>query len=321
MPKNSKHSKKSNSHRSRPSGDGSEKHRIDLKPDSPAIRQIEHRQRVRWGFHAAVCLLVVFALVALVRATIREAFVNNPRFSLRHVMVNTDGSLTPQKIVKQTGLTEGQNLLTINLSEVRERIEQLPQVRLASIAKDLQGGLRIDVIQRHPVAWIECGKLQIARKGDGTGWLADAEGVAVPCESEVRDYRGLPVIRCDELPQVVAGARVQSQSFAAALRLLAEIERRFDDDQLDLKRIDLANRYALTANFSDGMAVTFGIDDLGEQLARWDHIKREARQRGWKIATLNLLAGSNIPVTFRGGSPSPVAATESGRETGRTTRR
>jgi hypothetical protein len=55
----------------------------------------------------------------------------------------------------------------------------------------------------------------------------------------------------------------------------------------------------LVANFDDGMQVTFGPDAITKQLGRFDRVMIEAREKGWKIATLNLLPRDNVPVTFR----------------------
>jgi hypothetical protein len=45
--------------------------------------------------------------------------------------------------------------------------------------------------------------------------------------------------------------------------------------------------------------VIFGVDDLDEQLTRYDRIRTEAKYRQWRVATLNLLVKQNMPVTFR----------------------
>lgn len=288
---------------------GEEQHRIDFEPESPKVRELRAKARVRWGFHAAVFVLVLTGLLALGRATMREALVRNPRFSLRQVLVNTEGALTAQKIVRQTGLTEGQNLLTINLREVRARIEQLPQVRQATIARDYDGKLVIDVQQRQPVAWIECHKQRMIPAKNGCAWLTDAEGAAIPCEVIAAEYRKLPVIHMEDLKPIEAGQPVDPRClpFHSALKLLAEFSRRFGDED-EIAAIEIPNAYALVTRLRDGEEVTFGIDDLEAQLGRYERIRQVAHQRNWQIATLNLLAQNNIPVTFKNLAAAPVAS-------------
>lgn len=274
-------------------------HVINLKPGSPTIRVMESRARLRLGFHAAVVITVLAALFALVRVVMTEAFEKNPRFSLRQVIVNTEGALTPQRIVRATGVTEGQNLLTINLREVRERIERMPEVRSAVVTRDYEGRLAIDVVQRRPVAWIECPKLRVFHMKSGSGMLLDAEGVAIPCDVILKDYLKMPVVRIEELAQIVPGAVVGSPEVLAALRLIGEFEARFDDHHDEIAAVEIPARYALNALFRDGSRATFGSDEMEAQLARYEQIRRAAREKQWEIASMNLLARTNIPVTFR----------------------
>jgi cell division septal protein FtsQ len=300
MPRKPKHSRKdSNRSSGNRAAKGGEQHRLDLAPESPATREIKSQERVRWGFHVAVCGLVLFGLIALGRATVREAFEKNPRFSLREVVVNTEGLLTPQKIVKTAGLTDGQNLLSINLREVRERIEQLPEVRSGAVARDYDGKLTIAVEQRRPVAWLESEKLKLHPMRNGGGMLLDKDGVAIPCDVLVKEYIGLPVIRDENLGDVTPGRKIESQQLAAALRLIAEMKSRSTVARQQVKRIDIPNAYALQTRFEDGVEVIFGMDGLDGQLVRYRRIRSEAQERGWQIATLNLLVEDNIPVTFR----------------------
>ena len=288
-------------------------HVINLKPGSPTIRVLESRARLRLGFHAAVVITVVVGLFALVRVVMSEAFEKNPRFSLRQVLVNTEGALTAQRIVRATGLTEGQNLLTINLREVRERIERMPEVRGADVTRDYEGRLTIDVEQRRPVAWIECPKLRVFHMKSGSGMLLDEEGVALPCDVILKEYLKMPVIRVEELPQIVPGAQVASAEVLAALRLVREFESRFDDHHDEIAAVEIPARYALEAVFRDGSRATFGADEMDAQLARYEQIRRAAREKQWDIASMNLLARTNIPVTFRksprlAGAVEPAAA-------------
>ncbi len=278
---------------------GAEHHRLDLAPESPATREIRSQERVRWGFRLGVGALVVCSLIALGRATVREAFEKNPRFTLREVVVNTAGALTPQKIVKTAGLTDGQNLLSINLREVRERIERLPEVRSGSIRRDFAGKLTIAVEQRRPVAWLESQKLKLRPMCNEGALLVDKDGVALPCEVLVKEVLSLPVIRIERLDHATAGEKVESPQLHAALRLVAEMKRRSTGEKQQVSRIEILSDFALQTKFADGVEATFGMDGLELQLARYARVRSEAAARGWQIATLNLLAQDNVPVTFR----------------------
>lgn len=269
-------------------------------------RVIQSEERVRWGFHMGVCVLVVFSLVALLRATVREALDKNPRFSLKEVVVHTKGALTPQRIVRESGLTDGQNLMAIDLREVRDRIEKLPQVKSAGILRGFDGKLTIDVEQRQPVAWLESKRLKLSPVQTEGGCLVDRYGVVVPCDVLIKDYLTLPVIRDEGVEKVTPGAALKSAQVNAALRLIAEMKKREGGKKDKILRIEVQKTFALLAKFADGAEVTFGIDGVREQIARYSRIRQEEGSRGWQIGTMNLLVEDNIPVTFKNVASVPA---------------
>lgn len=274
-------------------------HGVDLKPDSPKIREMEKKEVQRKGFKWAVGIVIVICLIALLKITVREAFLKNPQFALRQIIVHTEGPLTVQKIVRATALTEGANLLTINMREVRTRLERLPQVKTVRIGRDYKGVLTIDIVQRSPVAWLESAKQGLVASHTSAGFLLDAEGVSFPCEANPDDYHALPLIRYDSLSQNTPGLPIPDLQISAALSLLDSLQKRFEAGTEELRSIDIQTPYSMVVTFADQSQVTFGIDDLEFQLARLDRVRHEARKRNWEIETLNLLARRNVPITFR----------------------
>lgn len=288
-------------------------HEVDCQADSPKTREMAKKQAKRRGFKWAVMLIGFICLVALLRITVREAFVKNPQFALRQIVVRTEGPLPVQKIVRTTGLTEGTNLLMINMRDLRTKLERLPQVRKAALERDHAGRLTIDVQQRTPVAWIECPKLGYLAGREGVGQLLDADAVVFPCEGLTEAYQALPVVRFEQLSQAAPGAAVPDFQVKAALKLLAQLQQRFEQGGDEPRLIDIQTPYSMVTTFADKTEITFGVDDLDFQLARLDRIRHEMGERQWQVATLNLLVRGNVPVTFReapnltGLQPIPVA--------------
>jgi cell division septal protein FtsQ len=237
--------------------------------------------------------------VALLAATWRQTMYRNPRFGLKEVTVYTEGALKPEKLVREMGLVEGMDTLWIDLRAVIEKVERLPQVKSATAKRDYSGHMEVTVVQRRPVAWLECHRLGLHSMKSGFGCLLDEEGVAMPCDVILKDYTLLPTIRFEELSQVHAGSRVRDLQVKAALRLREEMEKRVDAGMASLVRVEIPTKYALVAHFDDGMRITFSPDALETQLSRFDRVMVEAHQRGWKIADLNLMPRHNVPVTFR----------------------
>lgn len=272
---------------------------VNLKVDSPKIRDMERAALKRRGFKWATGLIILICLGTLLKITVREAFLKNPQFSLKQVVVRTEGPVTAQKIVRTSALTHGMNLLMVNMREIQGRIMTLPQVRSVKITRDYEGRLTLEVKQRQPVAWLECPKLGMTARQPDTGHFIDAEGVTFPCEVVTDAYAALPSIRHEALVQNHPGAALTDLPVKSALTLLKELQQRSEQGAPEVRLIQLEKAWSMAAMMADGSRVFFGVDDLDEQLARLDRIWLEARHREWKIDTLNLLVQKNMPITFR----------------------
>ncbi len=274
-------------------------HEVDYQPETPKIREQKRQAMRRAGFRAAVWLVTGFALAALGATTWKQTFYQNPKFGLREVTVYTEGALKPEKLVREMGLVEGMDTLWIDLKAIIDKVERLPQVKSASARRDYEGRMEVTVVQRRPVAWLECQRLGLHSMKSGFGCLLDEEGVAIPCDVILKEYTLLPTIRYEELSQAHAGSPVKDLQVKAALRLLEQMAQRADEGLPELKRIEIPAKYAMVARFADGMEATFSPDELEAELGRFDRVLAQARRQNWKIETLNLLPQVNVPVTFR----------------------
>lgn len=273
---------------------------VCLRVDSPKIREMEKKAAHRRGFKWGLALIIIICFAALLKITVQEAILKNPQFELRDVAVQTSGPLTVEKIVRATLLTRGENLLTINMRALHTRLRQLPPVKDVAIERNFDAGLMtLKITQRHPVAWLDCPKLGMIAGRPEVGFLLDAEAVPFPCDGVTEAMMSLPVIRYGALTQKSAGTAIEDLQLNAALKLLRELEQRFELGQPQIRSIDIQTPYSMVASFADKSVITFGVDDLDLQLARLDRIRVEARQKHWEIETLNLLARQNVPITFR----------------------
>jgi hypothetical protein len=108
----------------------------------------------------------------------------------------------------------------------------------------------------------------------------------------------MPRIQFSELSEAVPGKVVPDLQVHAALRLMRELQKRDEDGRAKLERIEIPNAWSLVAHCVGEVKITFGVDDLEPQLARFDRFIHEAQARNWRVATLNLLARVNTPATF-----------------------
>lgn len=281
---------------------------VDTKADTPKLRQEQKEKRLRQNLKIVGFAALGMLLLALANAAVQQSLFQNPRFSLRQIFVETQGLLTPTQISHATGLIEGQNLLSVNLRDVRERLVRLPAVRSASVQRDFDGKLTVTVQQRKPVAWVKSERLHWYPKRVGQSLVVDAEGTAIPVETITSALDALPVIADESIDQITPGAPIVAARFSSALKLLGLIKSREESGGEKVLSITVPNRFALVAAFSSGLKVTFAYDDVEPQMRRFDQFLAEARQKKWQVSSLNLVAEHNTPAMFKVASAAVPAA-------------
>jgi cell division protein FtsQ len=109
----------------------------------------------------------------------------------------TDSNALNQVLAKY----RDQNILSVEIEEIRSRLERLPWVREANVARELPGTLRVRIVEHRPLARWKDGGRQV---------LVSETGAVIPVPGLPR-YRNLPLL-------LGKGAPEQS---AEILRILA----------------------------------------------------------------------------------------------------
>jgi len=276
-----------------------ERQPLDKKPVTPKLRQQQQEERRRKGLKWVVGMGLGMSLIALGNTAVQETLFKNPRFSLRQVHVQTEGMLSPTEIIHHTGLVTGVNLLTVNLHDVRARLEQQPAIKGATVQRDFDGRLTVSVLQRQPIAWVKCEAQHFIPRSVGQGLLVDADGIAFPADTILPEFQSLPVIADEQLKPILLGQKISTPRFDAAMTLLKMLKQREAEGSERLVSITTPNRFALVAAFANESEVTFSHDDVEAQMLRFDHFLSEARSKKWAFEKLNLVAGINTPVVFK----------------------
>ncbi len=145
---------------------------------------------------AVLALVAVLVLVSPVLALRRDG-----------AAISVSGStVDPAAVAAVVDAEVGTPLARLDVADLTRRIERLPDVRSASVARDWPGGVVVDVVAREPVA---------AVPRDGTFALLDEDGVQVG-EPVDQPPEGLPMV---EIPR---GERI-AEALAAALSVLGAL--------------------------------------------------------------------------------------------------
>src|ERR1035441_9482948 len=122
--------------------------------------KVQTRGRALARLRVTVTILVVLGMLVLtgygisrlVKVTTDRLVYNNPRFAIHQIVVDNDGVLTPERVVQFAGVEIGQNLLSVDLDQVRNNLEMLPLVRGVEVRRMLPDRLFIRVNERVAVA-------------------------------------------------------------------------------------------------------------------------------------------------------------------------
>ncbi|TLD68408.1 FtsQ-type POTRA domain-containing protein [Phragmitibacter flavus] len=280
------------------------RHRMELNPETDATRRQKRLRTAGAGVKVAAGLLFVMGLFSAGVIVVKQAFMENERFQLKHISVVTDGAagLSAGQIVEASGLHEGVNMLSVSLVRVKEQLTALPQVKSAKVTRGYPGIVFLEVMQRTPVAWLECKGKNVDAKVAGRGCLLDAEGFVVPSGELSDEQRALPVIEVADVGRLIPGQGIDSPDVLAALNFIQQHHVTGLSHLIRLKRVDASRAYAFKAVFENQVTAVFPRHDLQDQMQRMARIVELSEEKDWNLASVNLLVQLNVPVTFHDGS-------------------
>lgn len=184
-----------------------------------------------WGFTAAVSLLVVAA-----GAGVWAGYFSH-WFALRSIVVSGNTTVSREEVVRRLDVVAGEPLLRVDLDDQKARVESIRVVASAQVSREFPHTLRVRVVERAPIAYIE---------RPGGAHLVDRTGVdfsTVPTPPE-----GLPKL-------VVARVVPEDPATRAALAVLAQLP---DELRDQIAEIDAKSEIEVAATLGDGRVVVFG---------------------------------------------------------------
>lgn len=230
----------------------------------------------------------------------------NPAFDIRSIDVATDGFIPEEQVLVWAGVSTGENLLALDLPQVKRDLELQPWVESVAVERVLPKTLRIRVWERKPIAQIS----GFQPSGSSvpfelTTFYMDKNGYAMlPLKSSRRYAFQIPTL--DPLPvltgvrgaEVRPGNRVDSAQMRSALELVEEFERSPMIGLVDLVRVNLSVPGVLTVQTRQGSEVTFALGDFDRQFRRWRLIHDHSAMEGRYLRTLDLSVSNNIPARW-----------------------
>jgi cell division protein FtsQ len=237
-------------------------------------KQVEIRRRKfgkrTWPFYRRV--LVAGAGVIVGGILIYEAasfFLYSPRVALTNldqIEVTGNRYVTRQSIVERFAKDEGKSVLLVPLDDRRQALENIPWVEHAVVSRILPDRIRVELVERTPVAFL--------RTGTDLG-LIDAHGVLFdrPVEGDFQ----FPVVSgiTESIP--AAQRELRMGLYTGLLHDLDQVKQGASDHVSEVDLSDATDLRATLAGLSQ-MGLT-GLDDQGPVLVHFGNKDFESKFR------------------------------------------
>jgi cell division septal protein FtsQ len=291
-------------------------HVLDVRLRSEQVRATRTRLAI---MAISVPVFTVFGLYLLWRTgewALDKFVYENAEFAIQRVDVQTDGVIAPDQLRSWSGVKPGANLIALDLASVKRNLEFWPVIDTVSVERVLPRTLKIRVTERKPIAQVNMPRVNGASGVAISVFQLDAAGVVMqPLDShssviplsQMKDGR-LPVITGLNVAQLQLGHRVMLQQAQAALQLISAFGHSPMAGLVDLRRIDVSAPGVVVVTTGQGGEITFGLQNLEQQLRRWRVIYDLGLRNNKAIASADLAVANNVPVHWMEANPAPVVA-------------
>ncbi|MEI5673768.1 MULTISPECIES: cell division protein FtsQ/DivIB [unclassified Nocardioides] len=197
------------------------------------VRRQWRRRWLAWRYVAAIVLLL-----GLVGGTVYAVYFS-AWLSVQGVEVSGTRTVSAGVVRDAARVPEGDPLATVDLNAIRARVEALAPIRSADVTRQWPDQVRVEVVERVPVAVVELG-------GQVRGM--DEDGVLF------RRYRSVP----DSLPLVKAGSGADSETLREAATVVGSLPAGLAADVL---RLDVDSVDGIRLVLRDDRQVVWGSAD------------------------------------------------------------
>ena len=240
-----------------------QQHLLDVKVR--ARRASHHRNRRILLFLSKIALVIALCAGAYygVRTGLSRFFFDNPDYRLSTIAVRTDGTLQRDQVLQAGGLSQGLNIFAVNLAQVHDRLQQLPQIDEVQVERKMPNEIDITITERKPIAWITSEKAVADPFASEAAFLVDARGILMKEKKLLPEYLALPLITGCSSEALVPGKTVDSFEAKSALELLRLTTTSFMQTRFQIRDVDVSKGYCLLVTDKNHTQVMFGFDDLG----------------------------------------------------------
>jgi cell division protein FtsQ len=241
------------------------------------------RRQLRSVAQFFLIFLTFTSLCALCVACYRT-LLSSSILNVTSIQVSGCEVLDPQAIIQQAMIPSGVNILSLDLDGVRHRVTDHPWIASAVISREIPDRIRIEIVERKPVALV---------KGQQF-YLLDDGGVCFS-NAAPANHEGLPIITGFD-PEISASGCKLPREFTALIQDF------YQESQLILPwRLISEIRWSRSKGLSiftvrGGIQIDLGRHNYGPKIARLEKVLRYFEEKGLhpKLRGIDLSHGDRI---------------------------
>jgi len=255
-----------------------------------------------------VCVLLVLGGLAMGGFYLKTYMDGDARFRIAgagNIEATGLTQVTRAEMLPVFGEDIGRNIFYVDLAQRRRQLEEIPWVERATVMRLLPDRIRVDVVERQPVAF--------TRHGQQIG-LVDASGVllAMPTSTMAQHHYSFPVLTGIDPRDPLPSRKARMALYA---RLLAELDSNGQRISEQISEIDLTDpedaRVYMPEQGADILA-HFGEDRFLERYQRYKAHIAEWRQQYPKLAAVDLRYDQQVVLEMARGTNAVEAVAGAG---------
>ncbi|MFZ4115627.1 MAG: cell division protein FtsQ/DivIB [Chthoniobacterales bacterium] len=234
-------------------------------------------------------------------------FFKNPDYNVQNLEVSLDTVMTVAELKSLTGLHEGVNIFSIDLSASEKVLSDLPEVKKAHVERLLPNTIHVSLERRIPIFRLVASPEEPFVPGQS--FVVDQKGVVMAPKQLEASLLELPLLEGIDTAHVVLGKPIEDEKFSFAAALWNLLTNSKNSELMTIRSFDLSREYCALVTDETGARYIFGEENVPAQIERLQKLVNHCQETGRQIETANLILEHNTPVTFRSNSDASASKT------------
>ena len=223
---------------------------------------VKKKKRDFRGFFHGVIYVSALTLFIVAGVGFYKYLLTLSYFDIREITIMGGDKVSAREIIRDSGINVGENLLSTDVNEVKNRIEKHPWIKKAEVRRLYPSELEISVLERVPAALIKFDDI----------YYIDGDGVVferVASEDEIN----LPVITGVEMKEILKDDSSGSEGIFKALSFMEVFEKKNFNHVGEISEIKVDKLNGLTLYTMNGaVKIDIGNGDFENKLYRFESI-------------------------------------------------